>query len=111
MPWGNDSNRIVPSDWKTRKARVLRDHGRICHDCRHPDADEVDHLINVAEWVRQQLPGSAHDYANLVPIHGDYCPTCDQRCHKNKTAQESATARARSRQRGQHPRERHPGLD
>lgn len=103
MPWGTNSNRIVPPDWKSRKARVLRRDQGVCWLCHHPGAEEVDHIVNVAS-------GGGHEYGNLAAIHGRPCATCDRRCHIEKTAQESATARAAIRAKGKHPVEQHPGL-
>lgn len=103
MAWQHRSHRVVPSDWGTRKKRVLMRDGRTCHDCGHGGADEVDHLVNVAA-------GGSHEYDNLAAIHGAPCPTCGRECHKIKTQAEAAAARAKQRASARHPRERHPGL-
>ena len=99
MTWGRKSNRIVPSDWKRRRARVLAQHGHVCHVCGHGQAEQVDHLLNVAR-------GGTHDESNLAPIHGAACPSCGRRCHVEKTATESVAARSSARR----PAGRHPGL-
>jgi 5-methylcytosine-specific restriction protein A len=92
-PWAT-SRRVVPGDWKTRKAKVLRRDRGICHVCGGPGATEVDHLLNVAR-------GGNHELSNLAAIHA-------RPCHLNKTKAEAAAGRKlNSRQR---PAERHPGL-
>jgi 5-methylcytosine-specific restriction enzyme A len=87
----------LPRDWHARRARVLRRDGRICHVCKLPGADQVDHV----------KPGDAHDEANLAAIH-------KHPCHARKSAREGGTAsagarsaRAAARKR---PPEAHPGL-
>lgn len=85
-PKWRGSQRVVPTDWKRRKAQVLEAHGRVCHLCGHPDAEEVDHILNVAA-------GGSHDLTNLAPIHGRRCPTCGRRCHVEKTSREAAAGR------------------
>lgn len=99
MSWGEKSNRIVPTNWKGIKARVLRAHDGICHLCKHPDAEQVDHILNVAR-------GGTHDDSNLAPIHGRPCPTCGGRCHAEKTGQEAAAGRTTPRR----VPPKHPGL-
>lgn len=66
-----------------RAAHVMRRDNAICHVCGKPGADEVDHVIPLAE------DGADH-VTNMAPIHG-------KPCHKNKTAAEAARARARNR--------------
>jgi 5-methylcytosine-specific restriction endonuclease McrA len=56
--WDN-AGRVVPGDWKSRKAKVLRRDRGICYVCRQQSADEVDHTVNVAE-------GGTHDLSNLA---------------------------------------------
>jgi 5-methylcytosine-specific restriction endonuclease McrA len=99
MTWRRQSNRIVPADWKARKTRAFAEHQRVCHVCLHPDADEIDHILNVAR-------GGTHEADNLAPIHGKACQSCGRRCHVEKTAMESAAGRTRHRR----TPERHPGL-
>jgi 5-methylcytosine-specific restriction endonuclease McrA len=109
MPWQQTSNRVVPPDWDKRKRAVLERDARICHVCGHGDADEVDHLVNVARWQAEQMPGDPHDLDNLAAIHGGSCSTCGRRCHTEKTQAEAAHARAINRTKSRHPVERHPG--
>lgn len=90
----------LPREWHAQRARVLRDHGRVCHVCGGPDADAVDHVQR----------GDDHSPANLRPIHDRVFP----HCHRRKSAQEGAGAsasarRARIAARKREP-ERHPGL-
>ncbi|MGI8614420.1 MAG: HNH endonuclease [Nocardioidaceae bacterium] len=73
----------------------MREHGGVCHVCGGLGADEVDHLVPVAE-------GGGHDYSNLAPVHATPC-------HKEKTRQEIARGQAR-RPRAKRPPEPHPGL-
>lgn len=61
----------------------MRDHGRICHVCGQPNADQVDHIIPV------MFGGARFDPANLAPIHAEPC-------HRIKTAAELAEARRRA---------------
>ncbi len=103
MTWQNKSKRIVPADWKSRKARVLTRHGRICGECGHGQADEVDHVLNVAR-------GGTHDYDNLQPIHGKACPDCGRRCHVDKTKAEAQAARDVMWAKTKRPLPKHPGL-
>lgn len=62
-----------------RADRVMLEHGRICHVCQQPMADQVDHVIPLAE-------GGADDETNLRPIHS--LP-----CHREKTEAEARRAR------------------
>jgi len=66
-----------------RHHRIMRKHGAICHVCREPFADEIDHVIPLAE----QGPDTDN---NLRPIH-------ELPCHKTKTKQEQERGRARRR--------------
>lgn len=63
-----------------RAERVMLEHGRICHVCDLPMADEVDHVVPLAE-------GGADDETNLRPIHSEPC-------HREKTAAEARRGRA-----------------
>lgn len=70
-PWSNISirNRNRPTDWKSRRAYVLR-RDRKCRKCGSTDDLEVDHRLPVAF-------GGTWDYANLWVL----CKSC----HKRKT--------------------------
>lgn len=81
-PWVNSKRRqSVVSGWEQqrRAKRILR-RDDTCHVCQLPGANQVDHVIPVAE-------GGADDEANLRPIHS--IP-----CHANKTAEEARRARS-----------------
>jgi len=98
MAWEGSTRRArLPRDWPARRARVLREHGGICHVCKLPGADDVDHV----------RPGDDHGFHNLAPIHR--VP-----CHRDKSAREGAAASARATQRRRAQRfrepEPHPGL-
>lgn len=99
--WSGSTRRHrLPKDWHARRARVLRNWGRICHLCGGPGADTVDHVI----------PGDLHDEANLRPVHDKVPP----HCHRAKSSGEGGRAagvqrRARAAARYRKP-ENHPGL-
>lgn len=59
---------------------MARDHG-ICHVCRQPGADQVDHVICIAE-------DGPDTEENLAPIHS-------RPCHTEKTHREAERGRAR----------------
>lgn len=99
---GWDRTYDQPGDWKTRAARIHRQHRRTCHLCGHGQADEIDHVI-----PRSQ--GGTHADSNLRPIHGAPCPTCGRRCHSEKTSTEIAAGKAR-RSRRRPTDTTHPGL-
>jgi 5-methylcytosine-specific restriction endonuclease McrA len=106
MAWSKDPSRRrgVPT---TQRQRIMARHHGTCHVCGHPQAEQIDHIINVKRWLREQLPGSPHRDSNLAPIHDQPCPTCGARCHVAKTNSEAQEGRAKvSRQR---PAEPHPG--
>ncbi len=91
QPAGSDRRRtrgIRGSGWdeRDRNRRTIRRHQSICHWCGHPDADQVDHLIEITD-AGPDTP------ANKLPIHGD-CPHCGRRCHREKTT-EAARRRRR----------------
>ena len=94
MPWADRTPYRQPPDWPRTRTRILnRDH-RVCYVCGQPGATEVDHIRPVSEG------GTHHDH-NLAAIHTT--------CHKTKTQQEAARARARKPKR-QRPTEPHPGM-
>lgn len=78
---GNPSNRRLTEDPKIKRA-VLAQHRNICHWCHRPGADQIDHVISLAEGGRDVL-------ANLAPIHSTPC-------HERKTQEEAARGRARN---------------
>jgi 5-methylcytosine-specific restriction endonuclease McrA len=61
------------------KERMSTETG-ICHVCDRPGADQVDHVVPLAE-------GGADEDWNLAPIHSEPC-------HRRKTAAEAKRARA-----------------
>jgi 5-methylcytosine-specific restriction endonuclease McrA len=97
MAWGSNPsprNRTRPSDWRTRRATVLRRAGGQCAECSGLGADEVDHVIAVSQ-------GGSHELDNLRAVHG--------RCVRRKNAREAQAAR-KPRPREARPPEAHPGL-
>jgi 5-methylcytosine-specific restriction endonuclease McrA len=82
-PWAGSkrsTRTLSGSAQQRRAARVMREHERTCHVCGKPMADEVDHVVPLAE-------GGADDETNLRPIHS--IP-----CHQAKTLAEARRARA-----------------
>jgi 5-methylcytosine-specific restriction enzyme A len=81
-PWASSTRRHnVASGWQQQRERDLvlkRDRG-ICHWCGQPGADQVDHVIAVAN-------GGPDTPANKAPIHS-------KPCHVEKTV---ADRRARA---------------
>lgn len=104
MAWSG--HYIQPAGWKATRRRILARDAATCHVCGHDGADEVDHLVNVATWQREQRPGDPHDDANLAPIHGGHCETCGRGCHDEKTAGERRAGYSRWKR----PAEQHPGM-
>lgn len=76
---------LPPHQETARRRKVLHIHRRICHICGEPFADQVDHVIPLAE-------GGPDTIDNLRPIHGEPC-------HRIKTAAEAARGRARAHRR------------
>lgn len=80
-PWaGSQRRQRIGKSGSRQQAdnhRILRAHHRLCHWCGHPDADQVDHLTEIAD-------GGPDVPANKRPIHGS-CPHCGRRCHLEKT--------------------------
>jgi 5-methylcytosine-specific restriction enzyme A len=64
---------------QARRRRILDRYLGCCHVCGKVGADQVDHVIPLAE-------GGADDEANLAPIHGEPC-------HRDKTQDEARRAR------------------
>lgn len=86
-PWASSTRRQkVRSGWEQqRRARfvMLRDDG-VCSWCGQAGADEVDHVIPLAE-------GGPDHLDNLQPIHGPRSGGC----HSQKTSLEAQRGRAR----------------
>lgn len=108
MTW--DQKRRMPSDYINphKAARILAQHGNVCHLCGHGQAEQVDHIIPWAEWTIPNV--SVHDASNLAPAHEAPCPTCGQQCHAIKSKQEAARGSTRRAARGKRTPETHPGL-
>lgn len=75
---GSTRSRRLPSDWRARRARVLR-RDPMCRACHVRPSTEVDHIV----------AGDDHRQANLQGL-------CHQ-CHRAKTSREATEARARRR--------------
>lgn len=96
--WSSSNRRQrLPKDWFQRRARVLRRDAGICHVCKLPGADSVDHVI----------AGDHHDEANLKAIH-------KVPCHARKSSSEGGQAagaqrKTRAAARFRTP-EAHPGV-
>ena len=65
---------------QARRKRILERYLYCCHVCGQKGADEVDHVVPLAE-------GGVDTEDNLAPIHREPC-------HREKTAAESRRARA-----------------
>lgn len=93
---GWTGTRIVPGDWKSRRARVIRRAGNQCEACGTSGVKlEVDHIVNVAE-------GGTHALTNLQAL-------C-RPCHQAKTRAEQQRGHDRRKAERTRPREPHPGL-
>lgn len=92
--WASSNRRQrLPANWtSTIVPRILARDGRICHVCKGPGADAVDH----------KLRGDDHSDANLAAIHDRVPP----HCHRTKSAREGVNARDQANR----PPEPHPGL-
>lgn len=107
MAWHRRPSRLT----RAQKDRILRRDGGVCHACGHPGATQVDHVVNVAQWLRRRLPGDPDHESNLGPIHGTpdgrsgACATCGEACHFVKTQREANAGR---RRKARDP-EAHPG--
>jgi 5-methylcytosine-specific restriction endonuclease McrA len=74
------SERSALSGWaQQRRAHAILEHDDTCHVCGRLGADQVDHVIPLAE-------GGADNRTNLAPIHA--VP-----CHRDKTLDEASRAR------------------
>lgn len=99
--WKDSDRRVrLPKEWHAQRARILRDHARMCHLCGMPGADAVDHVI----------AGDDHSDANLRPVHQNVAPYC----HRTKSSREGADASLTVRKAiiaaRRRPQERHPGV-
>jgi 5-methylcytosine-specific restriction protein A len=102
--WRQSSRRErLPSNWPQLRVEALRRNPRkLCHWCRRPGGDELDHII----------PGDDHSLGNLDWIHGRRAYAAGlsvQNCHGVKSAAEGAAARSARPQRNRPP-EIHPAL-
>jgi 5-methylcytosine-specific restriction protein A len=96
--WSSSNRRQrLPKDWFQRRARVLRRDAGICHVCKLPGADSVDHVI----------AGDQHDEANLKAIHKVPCHARKSSSEGGQAAGAQRKARAASRLRAP---EQHPGV-
>lgn len=82
-PWGSskrrDGTRLSGWAQQRRAKRILERYLYACHYCGHKGADQVDHVVPLAE-------GGADEEWNLAPIHAEPC-------HREKTAAEARRAR------------------
>lgn len=81
-PWATSTRRsrtISGGAQQKRAARIMRQYERTCHVCGKPMADEVDHVVPLAE-------GGADDDSNLRPIHS-------RPCHQAKSSAEATRVR------------------
>lgn len=93
---GSTRKSRLPPNWPALRRFVMERDGAICHICRGPGADRVDHVVQ----------GDDHSPENLAPVHDEVYP----HCHRFKSSQEGNDARRVKRQAAKYPRERHPGL-
>lgn len=92
-PWAGSKQRrrelgatLTAHQEEKRRRKILRIYGAICHVCHQPFAEQVDHVIPLAE-------GGPDTEDNLRPIH-------EIPCHQRKTAAEAARGRRRRGGRG-----------
>lgn len=83
-PWATSRRKsrltLSGSKEQARRRRILYRYLGTCHICGKQGADQVDHVVPLAE-------GGADDELNLAPIHSEPC-------HRQKTAAEAKRARA-----------------
>jgi 5-methylcytosine-specific restriction endonuclease McrA len=78
---GSTRSERTKNGWQQQREAELvmrRDEG-ICHVCKRPGADQVDHVIPTSEH-------GADDVSNKAPIH-------TEPCHRIKTQEEAQRAR------------------
>ena len=82
-PWQGSTRRsrtrVSGSREQKRNRMVMRKYFAICHVCGEPDADQIDHVIPLAEDGPDTID-------NLRPIHS-------KPCHQDKTQAEARRAR------------------
>lgn len=82
-PWAGSTRRshtkVSGSREQRRNRLVMRKFYGVCHVCGEPNADQVDHVIPLAE-------GGPDELDNLRPIHA-------KPCHADKTQAEARRAR------------------
>lgn len=88
-----------PPGWAKLRQRILYRDQHTCYRCGR-QADEVDHIIGVTTWTRQQLPGNPHHPDNLAAI----CTNC----HRAKSDRERREGQQHRPSRNR-PTEPHPG--
>lgn len=84
-PWPDrDERRPKVSGWERQRRNkiVMARHGRVCHVCGQGGADQVDHVVPLAQ-------GGSDTMDNLRPAH--------KQCHAAKTRRESAEGRSHPR--------------
>ena len=75
-----DARRPKISGWERQRRNrvIMARHGRRCHICGQPGADQVDHVVPLAR-------GGTDTMDNLRPAH--------KQCHQAKTTREAAEGR------------------
>jgi len=98
--WGGSTRRErLPPDWPAKRMEAdRRNPGRVCHWCKRPGGDELDHIV----------AGDDHRQENLDWIHGRRAVASgvsERNCHAEKTRLEALSGRVSEKRR----REPHPG--
>ena len=82
-PWATSTRRdhvkLSGSAEQARAKRILERYLGCCHACGRVGADQIDHVVPLAE-------GGVDEEWNLAPIHAEPC-------HRDKTATEARRAR------------------
>lgn len=97
---GSTRRERLPREWHAQRARVLRDHGRICHLCGVGGADTVDHVE----------AGDDHSDDNLRPVHDRVPPHCHRRKSSSEGGKAAGAARTQRAAARKRPTAPHPGL-